>query len=63
MIVWWRTLFGNRLHAMEFLRKLFLVIRNSIAARRKQDSKRNLLGMYFGESNSSGRRKSNRDRA
>jgi hypothetical protein len=48
---------------MEFFRKLILIIRNSVTARRKPDNRRNLLGMYFGESNSSGRRKSNRDRA
>ena len=49
---------------MEFLRKLFLLVVSFFADRpAKPNSKNNLLGMYFGESNSTGRRKSNRDRA
>ena len=39
------------------------MIGNLFAESPKAASKRSLLSMYFGESNSGGRRKSNRDRA
>ncbi len=48
---------------IEFFRKLFSLFASLFAGRSKPNSKRSLLGMYFGESNSGGRRKSNRDRA
>jgi hypothetical protein len=45
------------------MRKFFAMIRNFFADRQKPTDRRHLLGMYFGESNSGGRRKSNRDRS
>ena len=45
------------------MRALFIFFRNLFFSRRNPTSRRNLLGMYFGESNGGGRRKSNRDRA
>jgi hypothetical protein len=38
-------------------------MKNLFASRPAKTSRADLLGMYFGESNRSGRRKSNRDRA
>jgi hypothetical protein len=43
--------------------RFWTFIRGIFAARRTPTSHRHLLGMYFGESNSGGRRKPNRDRA
>ncbi len=48
---------------MQMIYKWFEMLKNAFVFRRKPTSTRNLLGMYFGESNSGGRRKSNRDRA
>jgi hypothetical protein len=43
------------------MRWLLILIRNLF--RRNPPGRRDLMGMYFDESNSKGRRKSNRDRA
>jgi len=51
------------LEKMKLFRKLLNMIGNLFAESPKAASKRSLLSMYFGESNSGGRRKSNRDRA
>jgi hypothetical protein len=45
------------------MRKFFSFIWAIFMDRRKPTDRRHLLGMYFGESNSTGRRKSNRDRS
>jgi hypothetical protein len=45
------------------MRLLFNFIRSIFGFGRKTEKRPNLMKMYFGESNSTGRRKSNRDRA
>jgi hypothetical protein len=45
------------------MRRFFKYLASIFANRRTPAKNRHLLGMYFGESNSGGRRKSNRDRA
>ena len=47
----------------DVIRRFCNFIRDVFAAQRPPTSRRNLLGMYFGESNSGGRRRPNRDRA
>jgi hypothetical protein len=45
------------------IRTWLIFLKNLFANRRNPTSRRNLLGMYFGENNNSPRRKPNRDRA
>jgi hypothetical protein len=42
---------------------LWNYVRGIVTARRKPADRRQLLGMYLGESNNSSRRKTNRERA
>jgi hypothetical protein len=45
------------------MRWLMNLLKSLFASRPKKTSRGELLGMYLGESNHTGRRKSNRDRA
>ncbi len=45
------------------MRWLFTWLRSFFGTKERSKDQRRLLGMYFDESNHSGRRKSNRDRA
>ncbi|HZV36018.1 MAG TPA: hypothetical protein VFB72_15690 [Verrucomicrobiae bacterium] len=47
----------------KMMRRLFKYIVGLLSFRRNPTSRHNLIGMYLGESNSSGGRKPNRDRA